>query len=214
MRFVLFLIVSVLFLVGCQSAYYSTLETVGIHKREIMVDRVEDAREAQEDAKQQFQSALEQCTSVVNVKGGNLKKKYEKLKNAYEESKDKTDIVRKRIESVESVSEALFEEWEDERDLYSSNRLRADSKKKLEKTRRDYNRLIKAMKKAESKTYPVLVAFRDQVLYLKHNLNAQALSSLQNELVAIEDDVAGLVKEMEISIREAEQFINALRKQG
>ena len=61
---------------------------------------------------------------------------------------------------------------------------------------------------------PVLVAFRDQVLYLKHNLNAQAISSLKNELVAIEDNVAGLVSEMEASIKEAEQFIEALRREG
>lgn len=214
MRSVWFMVSALVVLAGCQSAYYSTLEKVGIHKRDLMVERVEDARDAQEDAKEQFQSALEQFTSVVKVQGGDLEKKYQKLNDAYEESKDKTEIVRKRIESVESVSEALFDEWEDELDLYSSNRLREDSKKKLEQTRRDYDRLIKAMKKAEKKIYPVLVAFHDQVLYLKHNLNAQAISSLQNELVAIEDNVAGLVREMEISIREAEQFISALRKEG
>lgn len=198
---------------GCQSAYYGTLEKVGIHKRDLMVDRVEGARDAQEEAKEQFQSALEQFASVVEVKGGSLEKKYNKLKDAYEESKEKAELVHKRIESVEDVSDALFDEWEDELDQYSSSRLREDSRRKLNQTRKDYDRLIKAMKRAEEKTRPVLVAFHDQVLYLKHNLNAQAISSLQNELVAIEDNVAGLVKEMEASIREAEQFIDALRKQ-
>lgn len=198
---------------GCQSAYYGTLEKVGIHKRDLMVDRVEDARDAQEEAKEQFQSALEQFTSVVQVKGGDLEKKYNTLKHVYEKSKDKADLVHKRIESVESVSDALFDEWEDELREYASARLREDSKRKLNKTRRDYERLIKAMKSAEKKIHPVLVAFHDQVLYLKHNLNAQAISSLKNELVAIEDNVAGLVREMEASIREAEQFIEALRQE-
>ena len=197
---------------GCSSAYYGTLEKVGIHKRDLMVDRVEDARDAQEDAKEQFQSALEQFTSVVAVKGGDLEKKYIQLNDAYEESEKKADIVHNRIGKVEGVSEALFDEWEDELALYSSPRLREDSRKKLEQTRRDYTRLIKAMKRAEKKIQPVLVAFRDQVLYLKHNLNAQAISSLKNELVAIEDNVAGLVREMEVSIREAEQFLEALRQ--
>ena len=201
-------------LAGCQSAYYGTLEKVGIHKRDLMVDRVEDARDAQEDAKQQFQSALEQFTSVVAVKGNNLEKKYNQLNDAYEESERKADVVHTRIGKVEDVSEALFDEWEDELALYSSTRLREDSRNKLEKTRRDYKRLIKAMKRAEKKIQPVLVAFRDQVLYLKHNLNAQAISSLKNELVAIEDNVAGLVSEMETSIREAEQFLEALRQEN
>ena len=197
---------------GCSSAYYGTLEKVGIHKRDLMVDRVEDARDAQEDAKEQFQSALEQFTSVVTVKGGDLEKKYNQLNDAYEESEKKADVVHNRIEKVEGVSEALFDEWEDELALYSSPRLREDSRSKLEQTQRDYTRLIKAMKRAEKKIQPVLVAFRDQVLYLKHNLNAQAISSLKNELVAIEDNVAGLVREMEVSIREAEQFLDALRQ--
>lgn len=201
-------------LTGCASTYYGTLEKVGIHKRDIMVDRVEDARDAQEDAKEEFQTALEQFTAVVEFKGGDLEKKYNKLNDTYEACEKKADAVHKRIGKVEDVSDALFKEWEGELELYSSPRLREDSRKKLDRTRRDYNRLIKAMKRAEKKIQPVLVAFRDQVLYLKHNLNAQAISSLKNELVNIEDDVAGLVSEMEASIKEAEVFIEALRKEG
>ena len=201
-------------LTGCASTYYGTLEKVGIHKRDIMVDRVEDARDAQEDAKEQFQTALEQFTSVVEFKGGDLEKKYNTLNDTYEKCEKKAEAVHKRIGKVEDVSEALFAEWEDELEMYASASLREDSKKKLKQTRRDYNRLIKAMKRAEKKIQPVLVAFRDQVLYLKHNLNAQAISSLKNELVNIEDNVAGLVREMETSIKEAEQFIDALRKEG
>ena len=45
-------------LTGCQSAYYGAMEKVGIHKRDILVDRVDDAREAQGDAQQEFKSAL------------------------------------------------------------------------------------------------------------------------------------------------------------
>lgn len=213
MRSILLSIVALFFVAGCQSVYYGTLEKVGIHKRDIMVERVEAARDAQEEAKQQFQSALEQFAAVVNFKGGDLEEKYNQLKDTYEESKKKTEAVHDRIESVESVSEALFDEWEDELDLYSSNRLREDSKRKLERTRRDYKRLITAMKKAENKIYPVLVAFHDQVLYLKHNLNAQAISSLQNELSSIENNVAGLVREMEASIAEAEEFLKGLHQE-
>ena len=106
-------------LLGCESTYYKTMETVGYHKRDIMVDRVQEARDAQ---------------------------------------------------------------------------------------------LIGAMKRAERKIDPVLAAFRDQVLYLKHNLNAQAIASLQSELASIETDVAKLIKEMEASIKEADAFISSMEK--
>lgn len=55
---------------------------------------------------------------------------------------------------------------------------------------------------------PVLSSFRDHVLYLKHNLNAQAIASLQGELGGIESDVGRLIAEMERSIAEAQSFIN------
>jgi hypothetical protein len=67
------------------------------------------------------------------------------------------------------------------------------------------------MKRAERKIDPVLNAFRDQVLYLKHNLNAQAIASLQSELVSIESDVARLIQEMDASIREANSFIASMQ---
>ncbi|MEN8232871.1 MAG: DUF2959 family protein, partial [Thermodesulfobacteriota bacterium] len=38
---------------GCQKAYYNTMEKFGVHKRDIMVDRVEEARDSQEEAKEQ-----------------------------------------------------------------------------------------------------------------------------------------------------------------
>ena len=36
-------------LFGCQQVYYNTLEKVGIHKRNILVDRIEQVQEAQKD---------------------------------------------------------------------------------------------------------------------------------------------------------------------
>ena len=58
---------------------------------------------------------------------------------------------------------------------------------------------------------PILVTFRDQVLYLKHNLNAAAISSLATTHRNLEADITRLIAEMETSIREAESFIKDLK---
>ena len=199
-------------LFGCESTYYKTMETMGYHKRDIMVDRVEDARDAQEEAKEQFESALEQFSSVLGFHGGNLEEKYDQLKDEYDESVIKADAVRSRIAAVENVAEDLFAEWQEELNQYSSSSLRRSSARKLRETKRKYAQLIGAMKRAERKIDPVLSAFHDQVLYLKHNLNAQAIASLQSELTSIETDVARLIKEMEASIKEANSFISSMEK--
>lgn len=198
---------------GCESTYYKAMETIGYHKRDIMVDRVQDARDAQEEAKEQFESALEKFSSVVGFRGGDLEEKYNQLKGEYEESVTKADAVRNRIAAVEDVAEDLFAEWQQELTQYTNSKLKQSSALKLRETKSKYAQLIAAMKRAEKKMDPVLSAFQDQVLYLKHNLNAQAIASLQSQLASIETDVARLIKEMEASIKEADAFIGSMEKE-
>lgn len=201
----------VVVLAGCQSMYYGAMEKVGVHKRDIMIDRVESAQDAQTDAKEQFESALEQYQSIITIKDQDLADRYDKLNDEYEDSKAAALRVSERIDSVEDVSEALFDEWEDEIELYSSADLKRKSQAKLSQTKRQYQKLIKAMRSAEARMQPVLLAFQDQVLYLKHNLNARAIDSLQGELGSIETNVAQLIAEMEKSIAESEAFISSLQ---
>ena len=195
---------------ACKSAYYSTMETFGYEKRDILVDRVEDARDEQEQAKAQFTSALDQFKAVVDFEGGDLEDMYEELDAGYKKSKRAASDVGNKIDSVESVAEALFEEWEEELNDYNSEGLRAASAKRLEETRSRYEQLIGAMERAEASIPPVLTAMQDQVLFLKHNLNAQAIASIQGTAEGIQKDIQSLIDEMEKSITEANAFINQM----
>ena len=69
-------ILMTLTLTACSSLYYSGLEKMGIPKRDIMVYRVEKARDTQEEAKDQFKSALAQFTKLTNFQGGDLEEIY------------------------------------------------------------------------------------------------------------------------------------------
>ena len=212
-RLLLVALLAVPFLLSaCSSTQFAVMEKFGIHKREILVDRVEDARDSQQQAKEQFANALEEFSAVLNFQGGTLEEKYKKLNSVLEESEEHAQEVRNRIDKVEDVAEALFDEWDDELKLYSSDSLRRSSAKKLKETRSHYQSLMKAMRRAEAKIEPVLTPLRDQVLYLKHNLNAQAIASLQSELGRVEGDVSALIREMEAAIREADAFIVRLEK--
>ena len=197
-------------LTGCQTAYYETMERFGKHKRDILVDRIEEARDDQEAVKEEFASALEEFTSVVEFDGGALEEHYKRLDAALNRSESRAYAVRNSINDVERVAEALFKEWEAELAEYTSDDLRRKSATQLNDTRERYATLMRAMYQAESKLEPVLVPFRDQVLYLKHNLNAQAIASIRNELSAIETDVSALIADIEKSIAEANAFINEM----
>jgi len=197
---------------ACSSVYYSGLEKIGIPKREVMVYRVEKARDTQQETKEQFKSALEQFTAVTHFKGGDLEAIYNKLNREYEASVDKADEVKQRIRDIEDVSEALFSEWENEITQYSNASLKRSSQNKLNETKIQYQQLIRVMKGAESKINPILVVFKDQVMFMKHNLNAQAIASLKTELGSIKTDVSNLIAAMEKSINEANAFIKTMGK--
>ncbi|AVT48000.1 DUF2959 domain-containing protein [Shewanella baltica] len=206
------LIAASLLLSGCQSAYYGAMEKVGYHKRDIMVDRVKDAKESQEDAQKEFSSALEEMQALLNHDGGNLEKAYNKAKDEYESAQSAADNVSKRIKKVEDVAEALFDEWQDEIGEISKTSLRRNSEAKLKETRRAYEQLIKSMHRAESKMPPILTAMKDNMLYLKHNLNAQAIGAIKGEFASLQTDISGLIKEMNKSINESNKFIESLEK--
>jgi len=203
-------IFSLALLVGCQTAYYDTMEQFGVHKREILVDRVAEARDSQIESKEQFETALESFKSVVDFDGGDLEGQYEKLSKEYERSDEKAEAVTERIDAVENVAEALFDEWEDELDEYSNANYRRIKEGELKDARQRYAQLISSMRRAESKIDPVMAIFRDQVLFLKHSLNAAAIASLRNEMVSVQADITALIEEMEKSIKVSNEFIESI----
>ncbi len=186
------------------------MESAGHYKRDILVARVEHARDSLEEAKVQFQTALDKFSQLTQFDGGDLMDVYRQLKIEYDYSNAKSQAVQDRIDAVEDVALALFQEWEAELDQYASRSLRASSRQKLKFTQQHYGQLITAMRRAEAKIDPVLRVFQDQVLYLKHNLNARAIASLEHELHAMTIGVAGLIGAMERSISRANSFVESL----
>jgi predicted nucleic acid-binding Zn-ribbon protein len=197
----------------CQKIYFQAVESAGHHKRDILVARVESARDSLEEAKEQFQSALDKFSALTHFDGGDLEDMYRQLKIEFDYSKAKALAVKDRIDAVQDVAEALFAEWEAELEQYSNRSLRSSSRQKLKLTQQHYGQLISAMRRAETKIEPVLRVFQDQVLYLKHNLNAKAIASLEHELAAMSTGVTGLIGAMERSISRANDFMYSLNGQ-
>ena len=197
-------------LCGCSTMYYSTMEKFGQEKRDILVKRVDKARDSQQETQEVFQDALEQFGSVVKFDGGDLQKQYDRMSAELARCEGRAADVKTRIQDVDKVAQDLFREWAAEAKTYENESYRRDSEAKLRETKQNYARMIGAMRNAEAKIGPVLSVFRDQVLYLKHNLNARALASLQNESAQIEMDVNRLLQDLSAAIAEADRFIQTM----
>jgi hypothetical protein len=147
----------------------------------------------------------------ADAKVADLEARDKRLKSEYDRSESRAAAVRDRITSVERVADALFKEWKAEIGQYRSPQFKASSEQQLADTQNRYNQVLGVMKQAAGKMDPVLVAFKDQVLFLKHNLNARAIASLQGTATQIQTDVSALIRDMEASINEANRFISQMQ---
>ncbi|HVH36506.1 MAG TPA: DUF2959 family protein [Tahibacter sp.] len=198
-------------LAGCQSAYFGALEKIGIAKRDLLLDRVDAARGAQSEAEQAYVDALTRFREVVSVDAGELEAVYLRLKASHDDATARAQAFGERIGAVESVADALFAEWQSELAQYSDAGLRAKSKAQLERTRNRYRTLDQAMRRAEASFRPALKVLGDQVLYLKHNLNAAAIGAIRDELPRMQSDAASLQRDVQRATAEADRFLKEFR---
>lgn len=211
MRRKLFLgLLPLFFLSACTSVYYKTMAKLGKEKRDILVQRVKDSKKDQEQTKQQIQTTMEQFQQLTGFQGGDLEKNYKKLNDEYERAAGQANKLHDRIQSIDQVSNDLFTEWQKEINEMGSAQLKARSTALLKDAKDRQGVYMKAMRKTEDQMTPVLGAFRDQVLFLKHNLNARAIGSLKGTSTKINADVTTLTKSIDSSMAEADRLIASL----
>ena len=196
---------------GCRNLYYSAWEKLGKEKRDLLQSKVQQVRDDQGAAAQQLKDALTRLQELYGAQGTDLEKTYKKLQSDYESSVSKAATVRSRIRQMDQIAHDLFAEWQKEADSIGTASLRQSSLDKLEQTRTRYAALYTTTTRAEQNIEPVLSKFHDYVLYLKHNLNAQAMGTIQTEARSIQGDINKLIADMHASIQEADTFIKATK---
>ena len=197
---------------ACQSTYYAVWEKLGKEKRHLLRDQIENAKDDQKEASKEFKDALTRLKEMYRFDGGELDTMYEQLSDEYETCRSRADSVDERIKKVQRIANDLFDEWKEEIKQIKNSSFRAKSSSKLRQTQNRYARLERAMMASRKRMTPVLENMNDYVLYLKHNLNAQAVGALKSEVAGIESDVGELIKDINASIREADSFLAQFEK--
>lgn len=206
------IIIPCLILAGCSTTYYAAWEALGKEKRDLLKDNVEKARHDQAVVQEDFKDALTRLKELTGVDGGQLETIYSAVKRDYDECTERAETLRNRIQNVNDVANDLFVEWQRELTQIDNASMKRDSEKKLQSTQKRYADLYKAMQRAEKQMDPVLIKLRDNVLYLKHNLNAQTVGALDGEVKSIEGEIQKLIKDMAISIAKSDEFLASFGK--
>ena len=115
-----------------------------------------------------------------------------------------------RIQSIDKVSGDLFTEWQGEINQMGNAKLKARSTAMLKDSQTRQAVFMKAMHNTEARITPVMNSFHDQVLFLKHNLNARAIGSFKGTSAQMDTDVTSLMKSIDGSMAEADNLINSL----
>ena len=202
------LLTAILFLSGCNTVYYKTMEQFGKEKRHILKSDVKDVRQSQTKAEREFKDALITIKELYGFQGGDLEQFYNRLKNNYEDCESRANQIEKRINTVEEVANDLFLEWDAEIAQIQDPGMKSSSQQSYADSKEQYQKLQVVMKNSTKGMYPVLAKLKDNVLYLKHNLNAKAVGVLGGEVTTIEQEVEKLIFDMNASVDEAEIFIN------
>jgi hypothetical protein len=197
-------------LFSCQSVYYKTMKSLGKEKRDILVKRVLESKKDQQETKEKLQTTLESFQQLTGFQGGDLEKAYKKLDSQYEDAQSQANKLHDRIQSIDQVSNDMFKEWQSEIDQMSNAKLKAQSAAMLRDSKQRQASYMTAMRKTESQLRPVLKSFQDQVLFLKHNLNARAIGSLKGTSTKINTDVTALTTSIDNSMQEADKLISSL----
>jgi Protein of unknown function (DUF2959) len=197
---------------GCSVLYFSAMERLGKQKRDILVQRILAVKKDQQATQEQLKTTLQAFQEVTGFQGGNLEKVYNKLNKEYERCEGRANKLKGRVDSVDQVATAMFNEWSGEIKSMRNRSLRDQSENLLLAARQQHARYMRNMRRTEESIQPVLQAFRDQVTFLKHNLNARAISSLKKTSAQIDAQASALIRDIDASSKEADSYIQTLSR--
>ena len=177
---------------GCRSAAPLPPETLGRDKRAQLTQGVAAVRASQQEAVAQFERTVE---AFAAGRG----------EDAFDESVDRTADVRRQIETLEYLAQALFAAWAEEIELSNDQRLRAAGERSLAETRRLYEPLVETMRDAEREMDAALDAFERRLRARTEDAGAPAPDE-----AGLRDVVDEAVDRLEESAAEAGRFIRNL----
>jgi hypothetical protein len=200
---------SLLSFAGCKSSgtYVKAMDVVGFEKRDMLKDRLQEARDSQVEAKQQLQTALYTLRRIESVPPTELSGLHDDLDTEVGKTEDEINDYKSDIAAVEAVAKEMFADWEEDLAKYDDAELREKSMVELRDTRRNYSALIADLRETERKLSSVLPALKDQVLYVEHSVNAGQRPDDTDKLDEVREQISTLIEDLEGSIDRTQRFI-------
>ncbi|MFQ5989911.1 MAG: DUF2959 family protein [Candidatus Methylomirabilales bacterium] len=193
-----FLMMTALAISGCA--------TSGPKEAANLASQVEDSRRALQVTEEHIRTTMNTANSLGQAEGGNLASDFKRLNTELKQSNEKLAEFRKRVASMEKVSNTFFTGWTAELDKYETEEFRKHSEVRLQETRGGYDRVLTSMQQADEKFQPFFSKLHDLTLYLNHNLNAEGVAAIKTSVDSLNADAEHLYSLIGTAVQEADGF--------
>ena len=186
------------------------METIGIDKREIMFERIEDASDSAVINSHRIDEVYQIYRGMLFEEQGDLHVAHDRLTFFLDLCEDGADDYRSRIEKIQAVATPMFEEWKAESGDILDDELRRKSRTNFTKAVTQYEQLMRAMRAVDSETTPLLRRFTDHVLFMKINLNTNAWEPLRKHNEDFESELSMLTRRMDVVQERIAKFLTTV----
>ena len=185
----------------------------GVKQVERLVKASGNTVKAIADTKVQLMKTMEVYNSLFADDADNRKKIYNNIQKEMENTEKRRGKIVEEAAKMNAEADALFKDWTNSTAAIESPDLRKRSEERLNATKASYAEIGTAAQKAGDMYGPFMKALQDQITFLGHDLNPDAVASLKPDAAKLNERADQLIRSIDDTIATSNKNIGALRPQ-
>jgi cell division septum initiation protein DivIVA len=186
----------------------------GFRQTDRLMSRAENSARAIEDTKGELQRTLEAYNSMFDGSAKNPRRAYQISLRGVERSEKRVGDIQKRLNEMQIEADKYFADWTTSLDAIINQDLRRRSEARRDETRAGYDNIHQAALKAVAEYETFIGNFRDQLMFLGHDLNPSSISSLKEDAGKLNGEAAQLFSEADGSLTVIRTLIDNISPLG
>jgi len=188
----------------------SPLKTEGPKKVDDLVGAIEQVYVESELCREKSAVAMDrlQVIAAAEFKEGDAALAYAEFVQALSESQNQAEVMKATIGPMKLAAEPIFATWEADMKQFSSESMRERSLERLEKTRARFDAIVQNAEATQEKYDVLNKGMQDHALFLHNDLNAGALSVIQEDVRDLVMLAAEIDEGYELTMQSARTYID------
>jgi len=166
-------------------------------------------------SKERSHAALEQLEQLARPEfEGDPAQAYASFLEAIEASQRQAAKLADSVEPMKDAAGDVFEQWSKDLEEMHNSRLRAQSRTRMEETRKRYEAVVSASATAQVSLDAFNTDLHDHALFLGHDFNRDAVSAITGEVAALAERAKDLDQRLDACDAAARRYVEAAALHG